>query len=195
MVLVEEPSIRIVIEAICGKLGASDLVRILEHEGKSDLERSIARKINGWRSPVLPYFIVSRDLDASERQALRTRLLALVPPHALGRTKVRVIVPELESWYLGDPAALVAAGVITPAAAQRITAQAKFRDLCTLTGAKAEFRKIVGQPIGQIRTAHLLGAHLDLERNNCRNFHAFVEALRWAIHGVTAELGRVEEGG
>lgn len=188
VVFVEEPSIRVVIEAICAKLGAADLVKVLEHEGKSDLERSITRKINGWRSPVLPYFIVSRDLDASERQKLRSHLLSLVPPHALQRTKVRVIVAELESWYLGDPLALVAAGLITPPVAHRLASQAKFRDLCRLVGAKAEFKKLVGQSIGQIRAAHQIGVHLDVDRNTCRNFHAFVEALKWAVTGATAPL-------
>ncbi|MEH3147926.1 MAG: hypothetical protein PGN34_21870 [Methylobacterium frigidaeris] len=183
VVLVEEPSIRIVIDEIGRKLEASDLIQVLEHEGKSDLEKSIPRKINGWRSQTPARFIISRDLDLADRQALRSHLLGLVPEHAVIRTKVRIIVPELESWYLGDPEALLAASLITPAIAARFPKQAKFRNLCTLNGAKTEFHRIVGH-MGQIGAARRISPHLDLDRNTCRNFHAFVEALRWAVSGA-----------
>ena len=179
VVLVEEPSIRVVIDHLCERGGLANLVQVLEHQGKSDLERSITRKINGWRSPVPARFIVSRDADGADRQILTMRLRELVPPHAVDRTKIRIVVPELEAWYLGDPDALVASGMISVAHASRLRGQAKFRNLCILSNAKQEFNKLVGA-VGQIHAAHEIGPHLDLVNNRSPNFHAFVAALRWA---------------
>ncbi len=63
----------------------------------------------------------------------------------------------------------------------------RFRDLCQLSTAKAEFKKALKFEVGQREAAHRLGPLLDpvdRQRNRCHNFHAFVSALRWAADRV-----------
>lgn len=131
-------------------------------------------------SPTKPRFIVSRDLDSSDRISLSQKLMKLVPDHARSQTKIRIVVPELEAWYLGDPEAIVEAGLISETDGLRIRNHSRFRDLCNLANAKLEFRKFVPKTYGQISVAHEIGPRLRPERNKSANFHAFVDALKWA---------------
>lgn len=183
MVLTEEPSARVVINELCRMRNISSRVQVLEHEGKNDLEKSITRKINGWRATQPAHFIVTRDLNGASRDQLKTRLLSLVPEHSKMRTKIRIVIPELEAWYLGDSAALVAAGFISQLTANRLDKSARFRNLCVLQNAKAEFQKLVGR-IGQIHAANSIAPLLDPSRNRSKNFHAFISALAWADESV-----------
>lgn len=79
VVLLEEPSARVVTEEIAKRLGISDRLVAIEHQGKSDLESSVARKIIHWRSPLPPRFIIVRDNDGSDCRQLKERLRGLVP--------------------------------------------------------------------------------------------------------------------
>jgi hypothetical protein len=123
VVLAEEPSGQIIAECIAEKLNLTDRILCLRHEGKSDLEQSFPRKIGHWRGPRPPRFIIMRDSDGAECLRLKARLLSLVPISASERVKIRLVIQELESWYLGDLEALRQAGLLS--AADRDLPQAK----------------------------------------------------------------------
>jgi hypothetical protein len=102
-----------------------------------------------------------------------------VPNDAAARVKVRLVVQELESWYLGDLDAVITAGLLTPQHADSIRRKAKFRNPDRLTNAKQMFEQIVGRQ-GQIELARTIGPHLSLQDNRSRSFCNFINALRWA---------------
>ncbi|WP_260682384.1 DUF4276 family protein [Tepidimonas fonticaldi] len=77
---------------------------LVPHEGKSDLEKSIARKLSAWREPGARFVIV-RDNDGANCAALKARLLGLCQG-ASRHVLVRLVCQELEAWYLAQPDAL-----------------------------------------------------------------------------------------
>ena len=179
VVLAEEPSGRIIAEHMAQKLDLGERTLCLEHQGKGDLERSFPRKIGYWRSRRLPRFVVMRDNDGDNCMKLKARLLALVPERAAARVKVRLVVQELESWYLGDLDAVMRAGLLTAVETSQHKRRARYRDPDGIRYAKQEFKTKIALG-GQIELARRIRPHLNLTDNRSGSFHAFVDALRWA---------------
>ena len=75
------------------------------HEGKTDLERSIPRKLRGWREPGVRFAVV-RDNDGADCRALKDDLRGLCRAGHRDDTLIRIVCQELEAWYLGEPDAL-----------------------------------------------------------------------------------------
>jgi hypothetical protein len=113
VVLAEEPSGQIIAECLAQKLNLTDRIICLRHQGKSDLELSFPRKIRSWGGPRRPRFVVMRDNDGADCLRLKARLMELVPPNAVPQVKIRLVVQELESWYLGDLEAVKQAGLLS----------------------------------------------------------------------------------
>ena len=78
------------------------------HEGKSDLDRSLPRKLAAWNVPG-DRFVVLRDNDAANCATVKARLVKLCVDNGRPDTLVRLACQELEAWYLGDLDALAAA--------------------------------------------------------------------------------------
>ena len=80
----------------------------VKHQGKSDLDTSIPRKLSAWRIPG-DRFVIVRDNDGANCAYLKTRLQALCLASGRPDTLVRLVCQELESWYVGDLRALAKA--------------------------------------------------------------------------------------
>lgn len=110
--LLEEPSMKALLDGWLPRLfpGWVDGQHFLciPHEGKSDLDRSIARKLAAWRIPD-DSFIIVRDNDNTDCIALKARLQTLCQQSGRAETMIRLVCQELEGWYIGDLAALAAA--------------------------------------------------------------------------------------
>jgi len=184
VVLAEEPSGRIIAEYLARKLGFDGRTLCLEHQGKSDLERSFPRKIASWRSPRPPRFVIMRDNDGADCFKLKEQLVGLVPGWAAERVKIRIVVQELESWYFGDLDAVWKAGLVSEGALTRQKGKAQLRNPDEIRHAKQMFKtKIVSG--GQIELARSIAPHLSLTDNRSKSFHAFVGSLRWAAEDPT----------
>ncbi len=179
VVLTEEPSARIVAESLAEKLGLSDRAIFLQHQGKSDLEQSFPRKIGHWRAHTPPRFVVMRDNDRAVCWQLKSRLLSLLPTAATGRVKIRLVVQELESWYLGDLDAVSRAGLLSETSLESHKRSATLRNPEKIGNAKQFFKARIANG-GQIALARQIAPHLSLSENRSKSFHAFVSALRWA---------------
>jgi hypothetical protein len=179
IVMVEEPSMEIVAKAISGKLGFSDRTIVIPHQGKTELESSFPKKLNAWSPELSPKFIVCRDNDGGNCRSLKERLTNLIPAQAKHPVKFRIVIQELESWYLGDMKALEQAGLIGAGEGARLARKGKFRTPENLTNAKQEFIKLVKQK-GQLQLARKIAPHLDLKSNTSPSFVQFVNALNWA---------------
>jgi Domain of unknown function (DUF4276) len=75
------------------------------HEGKTDLDHSIPRKLRAWREPGVR-FVVVRDNDNQDCIDLKARLAKLCSDSGRPDTLIRLVCQELESWYIGDLKAL-----------------------------------------------------------------------------------------
>ncbi len=185
VILAEEPSGRIVAEHLAQKLNLIERTLCLEHQGKGDLDKSFPRKIGHWGAPQPPRFIVMRDNDGANCMDLKAKLLELVPPYAVARVKIRLVIQELESWYLGDLDAIGRAGLLSNNAVEAHKRKANFRNPDQLRGAKQFFKRLIGNG-GQIALARTIAPHLSLTDNRSRSFHAFLDALRWGANEAVA---------
>jgi hypothetical protein len=179
VVLAEELSGRIIAEHLAAMLGLAERTLCLEHQGKGDLQRSFPRKIGSWGSSQPPRFIVMHDNDGANCESLKGKLLALVPRDAISRVKVRLVIHELESWYLGDLSAAEKAGLLSRGELSRHKGKSRYRDPDGIRYAKREFKSKIAQG-GQIELARRIGPYLSLTENRSRSFHMFVGALKWA---------------
>lgn len=75
------------------------------HDGKTDLERSIPRKLRGWREPGVRFAVV-RDNDGKDCRTVKNALRERCRVAGRSDTLVRIACQELEAWYLGEPDAL-----------------------------------------------------------------------------------------
>ncbi len=179
VVLAEEPSGRIVAEHLAATLGFAERTLCLEHQGKGDLQQSFPRKIGSWGSPQPPRFIVMHDNDGANCESLKGRLLALVPRDAISRVKIRLVIQELESWYLGDLGAVRKAGLLSENELLKHKGKSRYHDPDAIRYAKREFKDKIALG-GQIELARRIAPHLSLSDNHSRSFRAFVGTLKWA---------------
>jgi hypothetical protein len=107
--LLEEPSMKELLDRLIPRLfpGLERDVHFqcVPHHGKTDLERSIPRKLKGWKEPNVR-FVILEDNDNRACESVKQRLTQLANGSGRADTLVRLVCQELESWYIGDLKAL-----------------------------------------------------------------------------------------
>lgn len=176
--LLEEPSMRVLLDGWLPRLFPGWVdgqhFQCVPHEGKSDLDRSIQRKLAAWRIPG-DCFVIVRDNDNANCIDLKARLRALCTQGGRPETLIRLVCQELESWYLGDLAALAAA-FDTPKA--DTSAQRKrFVDPDTWQKPSVEVKRLV-PAFQKISGARAMAAQLCPEQNCSRSLQTFVSGVR-----------------
>lgn len=176
--LLEEPSMQSLLEELLPRLVPGwvkgEHFLCVKHEGKTDLDRSIPRKLASWRAPGTR-FVVVRDNDNADCVALKQRLVALCAAAGRPDTVVRLVCQELESWYIGDLQALARAfpgnEIDTPAHRKRYVHPDEWRKPCV------EVERLV--PTFQKRSgAREMGRQLTPENNRSPSFKCFVTAVQ-----------------
>lgn len=148
--------------------------RCIEHEGKQDLEKSVARKLRAWQVP-RARFVVMRDQDAENCETVKARLMALCEQGGHPDALVRVVCRELEAWYLGDVESLVGAFPESAGKLRRELRKRRFRDPDKVVGPSKvlddlipEFHKRPG--------ARAMAKRLTRE-NRSRSYQVFLEGV------------------
>jgi len=146
--LLEEYSMRILLEGLLPRLFPGLPFLCVHHEGKHDLEKSIPRKLRAWREPGVRFCVI-RDNDNADCRALKQSLLGLCRDGHRDDALVRIACQELEAWYIGAPDALAMA--YGQAELRGLAAKARFRDpdavvhpARALTTLVPEFQKVSG---------------------------------------------------
>ncbi len=143
-------------------------------QGKRDMEKRLGLRIRGWRQANTCFFVL-RDQDSGDCLAIKNGLQQICNlaghPHAV----VRIACRELETFFIGDWAAV--------ALAFEVPALAKL-------GAKAMYRQpdLLGSPAGELKKhislyqkrdgARRIAAHLDPARNKSHSFGVFMRSLQ-----------------
>lgn len=183
--LLEEPSMRVLLEEWLPRF-LPGLVRnqhflCIPHEGKSDLDRSIPRKLAAWRIPG-DRFVIVRDNDGADCLDIKARLRALCAQAGRPDALIRLVCQELESWYLGDLAALAAAfdapRVDSPAHGKR------FADPDSWQKPSVEVKRMIPQ-FQKIQGARAMASCLSVGSNRSRSFQVFAEG----VCRIAAEMG------
>lgn len=183
--LLEEPSMKILLDGLLPRLLPGWIegqhFQCVKHEGKSDLDRSIPRKLSAWRIPG-DRFVIVRDNDSADCIKMKARLQALCELNGRPETLVRLVCQELESWYVGDLQALALAfenpKLDTHALRKRFAAPDTWeKPSVEVSRLVASFQKGSG--------ARAMASCLRASGNLSRSFQVFVDGVR----RVAEEMG------
>ena len=174
VVLTEEPSIKPVFECLEEKLAFTNaFLTIITHDGVSDLERSLPRKLRGWRNPN-SFFLIVRDNDNGDCLKRKEKLQKIVDDCGRSeRTLIRIVCQELEAWFLGDRQAMHDADIlninVNPANLRGNPDQLN-KPSRILEEHLNGYSKLAG--------ATAIAPCLSLDRNESTSFKATVDAIR-----------------
>ena len=172
--LLEEYSLKVLLDALLPRLIPGISFLCVTHEGKQDLERSVPRKLRAWQEPGAR-FVVVRDNDGADCRVLKASLVALCETGGRPDTLVRIACQEVEAWYLGEPDALASAfsqpklSALTHRKTHR-NPDAVQNPSATLARVIPEFQKVSG--------ARLVAPHLTEERSQSSSFRALLTGVR-----------------
>jgi hypothetical protein len=171
----EEPSAWEMLQGVLPRILPEDVcLQRMIFEGKQDLEKRLVHRVRNWQRPHT-LFLVLRDQDAEDCEAVKERLVEKI--EQAGRssaTLVRIACRELESFYLGDLAA-VERGLAISGISRKQQVK-KYRNPDQTRNPKQELRALTGnryQPIGGSRA---IAPHLNLSGIN--RSHSFGVLLR-----------------
>lgn len=148
--------------------------QLITHKGKQHLEKSISHRLREWQKPNT-HFVVVRDQNSSDCVKLKQRLKDLCQQAGKPDTLIRIVCHELESWFLGDLAAVEKAFQITGLTKQQNTQ--KFRNPDRLANASEELTKLV-KGYEKRLGARAIAPHLDLTNNRSQSFQAFISGVQ-----------------
>lgn len=150
------------------------------HEGRQDLERSVRRKLRAWHEPGVR-FVVIRDNDGGDCQALKQRLMRICDEGGRAGALVRIACQELEAWYLAEPEAL--ADAFGDDKLRGISRRAGFRDADAVQQPSAALERLV-PAYQKVSGARRMARFLSRERNRSRSF----QVLLMGVDRLHAEM-------
>ncbi|MEQ9370950.1 MAG: DUF4276 family protein [Coleofasciculus chthonoplastes F3-SA18-01] len=187
--LLEEASINRVLDKILPQLIPDKITYIcIPHQGKQDLAKSIPNKIKSFHqiSPSTEFVIV-HDQDSHDCKKLKTKLLNICQTAGKPDAMIRIICHELESWFLGDLAAVEKAYNLKPYSLSRRQNQNKYRDPDRLNSAKEELTKLLPAGYYYYPGTHSkeIAPHLSLTDNKSRSFQIFCQGIQKILARVS----------
>ena len=173
--LLEEPSMKYLLDELLPRILPPDVTfQTIPHHGKRDLERSIPRKLRGWKEPGDIRFVILHDQDTKDCDSLKQELLQLCA--VTDRPcLVRIACQEMEAWYIGDIDALCAA--YDRPKLREVIGKKKFRVPDAIPDPKEELYRLIPEH-QQISGAKRVAPHMDIERNTSASFQQFVRGVR-----------------
>lgn len=137
--------------------------QVVPFDGKQDLEKQIERKMRCWMEPGAR-FLVMRDKDQGDCKQLKKRLLGLCKSSGKTAYLVRIACHEMESFFLGDLAAVEAGMAVNGLQKQQVSK--KFREPDALGNAKQELERLTKDTYAEISGTRAIAPHLKLDGSN-----------------------------
>jgi hypothetical protein len=144
-------------------------------EGKQDLEKQLERRLRGYLNREAR-FLVLRDQDSGDCRRLKNGLAAKCAAAGRPDAVVRIACRELESFYLGDLAAVERAFGL-PGLARRQGEQ-KFRNPDRLGSPSRELERLTRNRYQKVSGSRAIAPHLQLDGSASASFRNLVGAIR-----------------
>jgi hypothetical protein len=181
--LLEEPSMKNLLLELMPRLFPGYIYQkhflCIAHEGKSDLDKSIPRKLSSWKIPD-DIFIIVRDNDNAICTDIKNRFVNICHINGRPDTLVRLVCQELESWYIGDLEALAMA--FNDSKLSNPKNKKKFINPDTWQKPSVELARMI--PTFQKGSAATrMGQYLNVDenKNQSESFRFFVQGVRRLI--------------
>jgi hypothetical protein len=184
--LLEEPSAAEMLKVLLPRLAPADIhVKYLAFEGKQDLEKQLEKKLRGWLQPET-CFLVLRDQDAADCHEVKKNLEKKTSASGQSdRTIIRIACRELESFYLGDLAA-VEAGLNLPGLSSKQRRKA-FRTPDRLKNAAQELAKLTNNQYQKLSGSRRIAPFLKLDGTNAsHSFNILLAGINQAVSTLKA---------
>ncbi len=183
VLLVEDQSMRVLLDRLLPRLFPGLSFLCVKHEGKSDLEKSIPRKLRAWRERGAR-FVVLRDTDGADCRELKRSLVKLCRAGGRDDTVVRLACQELEAWYLGDPQAV--ADAFAQPSVRDLGNRARYRDPDTVQQPAKAIADLV-PTFQKVSGARAMAMHLTAGRNSSRSFQVFFDGIRRLAESMSSD--------
>jgi hypothetical protein len=157
------------------KVGGPEPI-IIAFDGKQDLEKQLVRRMRGW-TDASARFLVVRDQDAGSCKDVKARLVGLCKSSGKKTFLVRIACHEMESFYLGDLAAVEDGLNVTGLREQQ--QRRKFRNPDAVPSPKQELKRLTAGVYQEIAGSRAIARHLDLwGGNRSQSFGHLLTAIR-----------------
>lgn len=176
--LLEEPSAIELLKGILPRILPDNVEAFyLVFEGKQDLDKRMEARIRGWRRPDTG-FIVIRDKDGGDCVAIKQSLRKKATRSGREDTLIRIACHEMESFFLGDLAAVEAA--IGPPGLSSNQTRKKFRQPDRIANPAEELGRLTRYQ--KVAGSRAISPHLRLDRSNrSHSFNVLIEGIRRVI--------------
>lgn len=172
----EEPSAKEMLEGLLPRvLPMNAQIRYLIFKGKQDLEKNLVPKLRGWQLPN-SVFVVMRDQDSGDCHAVKKKLFELCQRAGKDDALIRVACRELESFYLGDLAAVEKGLGLNGLSAKQNNR--KYRNPDNLGNPYGELARLTKGEYQKVAGSRAIGKHLDLINNRSRSFNVLLTGIR-----------------
>lgn len=162
------------LNALLPRLFPALAFQCVPHEGKSDLEKRLAGKLRGWRTPGTR-FVVMRDQNGADCRDVKAKLVDLCLSGGRPDALVRIVCRELEAWYLGDRNALLQAFPEEPRHIERELNKRRFRDPDAVVAPAAALSSLM--PAFRKRSAARTMGKLLSRENTSHSYRVFLAGV------------------
>ncbi len=171
----EEPSAEEMLKGILSRLLPSGITcRFIKFQGKQDMDKRLTAKLSGWQQTECS-FIVFRDQDSGDCRVIKHHLSELCRRAGKENVMIRIACRELESFYLGDLAA-VERGLDLRGLAVKQNSR-KYRDPDRLGSPSRELSQMTKNTYQKIAGSRAIAPHLDPGRNHSHSFIKLIEGI------------------
>jgi hypothetical protein len=172
----EEPSTEEMLKGLLPKILPDDVSPIFRvFEGKQDMEKRMPGILRAWRMPDC-LFLVIRDQDSGDCAVVKERLTELCRAGGKEDALVRIACRELESFYLGDLAAVEQGLSFRGLSAHQNNR--KFRIPDNLGNPAQELVRLTAGRYQKVDGSRSIGPHLALDGNHSHSFNVLLAGIR-----------------
>ena len=172
----EEKSAEIMLDGILPQILPEGVeYKCIVFEGKQDLEKRLPMRLRGWQHTEETKFIVLRDQDSADCRSVKQRLVEICREAGKPETLVRIACKELESFYLGDLAAVGQA--FDKANLGRQQGGRKFRNPDMLNNPVQELQRLVPD-YQKLSGSRKIASLMNIDANYSESFNILIQGIR-----------------
>ena len=175
--LLEEPSAEEMLKGVLPRILPEDVfVQYITFDGKTDLDNNVELKIRAWRTPNT-YFALMRDKHSGDCIVIKAGLVEKCQRAGRADSLVRIACHELESYYLGDLAAVEQG--LQERGVGRKQGKAKYRNPDALANAADELGKLTSMKYQKASGSRAIGPYLTVDNSNrSHSFNLLVSGIK-----------------